>query len=439
MSRVADSTIKGFLYQFNLTLKQILKSDNDTDIQVEGIIEDIDVLEKDKVTAIQCKYHEAQEAYSLSLIYKPVLQMLKTYVQLYKDNPESDIMFILYAYFPALQEGRIKLTVPDLNQILNTENIDYICNYVTYIKEVQDATILERISKRTKTPEDKALIKQYFNDNELAIKCDLEDFINNHFTFEIGKPFIGLENDVKELLVEAGFSTDDVKDLFYPNAIQKIAEVSIIRNDEERFINRQRIIEELKETKATAITRWTKELEDYKDFLKAKRKQLSYNLNTNYRKRCFVIQASELDDFEDEIVMFIKDFTTKYCCKVKLHIPPIFCIQDYDYDKTNQLISRLFAKGIRVESGYKGCTFFKEAFIHEPEKKINEGWMEYTAKICYGMPEIYEVLNQNRPDDFFVVANYMPDEISPEDVNLELINIKTFSDLKYLLKLSEVI
>lgn len=41
MGRVADSTIKGFMYQFNLSLNDILKS-NDGTIRMEGIIEDID-------------------------------------------------------------------------------------------------------------------------------------------------------------------------------------------------------------------------------------------------------------------------------------------------------------------------------------------------------------------------------------------------------------
>ena len=41
MGRVADSTIKGFMYQFNLSLNEILKSTNEI-IQIEGIIEDID-------------------------------------------------------------------------------------------------------------------------------------------------------------------------------------------------------------------------------------------------------------------------------------------------------------------------------------------------------------------------------------------------------------
>ena len=42
MGRVADSTIKGFMYQFNLTLNQILGALDDI-IKVEGTVEDIDM------------------------------------------------------------------------------------------------------------------------------------------------------------------------------------------------------------------------------------------------------------------------------------------------------------------------------------------------------------------------------------------------------------
>ena len=62
MGRVADSTIKGFMYQFNLSLNEILKS-NDETIGMEGIIEDIDKVSSSEVTAIQCKYHERVETF----------------------------------------------------------------------------------------------------------------------------------------------------------------------------------------------------------------------------------------------------------------------------------------------------------------------------------------------------------------------------------------
>jgi len=41
MERIADSTIKGFMYQFNLSLNEILKSTNEI-VKIEGIIEDIE-------------------------------------------------------------------------------------------------------------------------------------------------------------------------------------------------------------------------------------------------------------------------------------------------------------------------------------------------------------------------------------------------------------
>lgn len=41
MGRIADATIKGFMYQFNLSLNEILKSADEV-IKIEGIIEDID-------------------------------------------------------------------------------------------------------------------------------------------------------------------------------------------------------------------------------------------------------------------------------------------------------------------------------------------------------------------------------------------------------------
>lgn len=58
MSRVANHTILGFLYQFNKTLLIILESDDSKDIIVEGPIEDIDRRDSDgSIEAIQCKYH----------------------------------------------------------------------------------------------------------------------------------------------------------------------------------------------------------------------------------------------------------------------------------------------------------------------------------------------------------------------------------------------
>lgn len=44
MSRTADYTIQGFIYQFIITFHKLLISTDDAEITVEGIIEDIDIV-----------------------------------------------------------------------------------------------------------------------------------------------------------------------------------------------------------------------------------------------------------------------------------------------------------------------------------------------------------------------------------------------------------
>ena len=46
MDRTATDTIKGFNYQFNRTILEILNAEPDTKIVLEGYIEDIDVFKK---------------------------------------------------------------------------------------------------------------------------------------------------------------------------------------------------------------------------------------------------------------------------------------------------------------------------------------------------------------------------------------------------------
>lgn len=432
ISRVADSTIKGFLYQFNLTLKNIIESSSDFEIQVEGIIEDIDVISEKNIKAIQCKYHESQEKFNLSTIYKPILQMLKSYSQ----NPDADITYILHAHFPSLEIGDKILTEDEIQSILSTNNIDYISNYIAYIKPPQDPEIIELIQKSYKTNEDKKRIKDHYIQHNPAISCDLNIFLKDKFKFEIGKSYKDLELEIKQLLIAESLSESDVQDIFYPNAIQKIAELSINPNDSERLINKLWLLKELKNTKKTAITRWTKELSDYKKLLKVRQRQLSSNLNSNTRKRCFVFEPNNIEKFYDNIVMFVKDFTVTYCHKPKLHHPAVFCIRNTSRSSIDEVVSRLYSKGIEVETGYRGNEFFKDAFIKEPERKIIENWMQFKLRLTHETDEFFTIINENKPDDIFIIGSSRNEKLDARDVNVEILDIHNFEELKYLLKLT---
>lgn len=73
--RQADSTIKGYLYQFNKSIYEILLLEDEASITLEGAIEDIDVLSPTSLTTIQCKYHEDKK-YQISSVAVPILEML---------------------------------------------------------------------------------------------------------------------------------------------------------------------------------------------------------------------------------------------------------------------------------------------------------------------------------------------------------------------------
>lgn len=431
ISRVADSTIKGFLYQFNLTLKTLFES-TDSEIRVEGIVEDIDVIDNRGNKAIQCKYHESQEDFNLSTIYKPILQMLKTYSQ----NRDADILYRLYAYFPSLDQGERKITQEEIQLILNTTNIDYIANYIVYIKPCASPEILSLIQKKHKSLDEKKRIKDYYIQERPAVGCDINEFFQNKFLFEIGKSYADLEEEVKKYLIDEGLSESDVEEIFYPNAIQTIAETSMNSVDSERLINKLTLIQNLKNTKKTAITRWTKELSDYKKLLKVRLRQLSSNLNANSRKRCFIFDPCNIENFSDGIVLFIKDYVDIYSFKPRLHKPVIFCIQNYNKDDIDGMVSRLYSKGIEVETGYRGKGFFKEAFIRESEFKVNENWMQFRMRLCFFREEVFCVLKENKPDDIFIISKKTIDNIDLRDVNVELLDVSNFDELRYLLKIT---
>ncbi len=119
MPRTADYTIQGFLYQFHKTLSVILNSSDESEITIEGPIEDIDVSDGSSTEAIQCKYHEAQSNFQLSLIYKPILQMMDHF----QSNSDKEIRYTLFAYFPDhYPKSNFSLKRSHLEQILKTTN-----------------------------------------------------------------------------------------------------------------------------------------------------------------------------------------------------------------------------------------------------------------------------------------------------------------------------
>ena len=92
--RSAIATIKGYYYQFDYFILQLLKCNNETDsICIEGI-EDVDLKTVDESTAIQCKYYAGTE-YNHSVIAQPLRYMLDHYLS----KANNGIKYKIYGYY----------------------------------------------------------------------------------------------------------------------------------------------------------------------------------------------------------------------------------------------------------------------------------------------------------------------------------------------------
>ena len=396
MSRTADYTIQGFIYQFIVTLRKILLADSDSEIVIEGPIEDIDIITPTGIEAIQCKYHEAKDKFILSSIYKPVLQMMSHY---YK-NPTRNIKYRLYAHFPNETVGSKKvLTITEINQILSSKD-----------KGFESLKL------------------------ELVGFTDFSGFISK-FELEFGASLVDLEKSVIVALSVEGFSTEDSEEIFYPNSIHRIAQISTKHNSDERKVTKSEFVTNLREKKKTAITRWTRELNSYEKFLKKRREQMRDNLNKNSRIRAIILESQFITDFEIRAVQLIVDFVYKYNSKIKLHNCPLV-ILICDEDMLNTIWLKLNSKKIIVERGHIAGQFDVKHFLREPMKVIKDSKSEFMLRLCL-YSEFQQIKKEVNIDDIFLIAEkgliFLKDI---EDCNIEIIESKEINEIKYLLSLT---
>lgn len=138
------------------------------------------------LTAIQCKYHEAKVDFTVSAIYKPLLQMM----QHFSVNQKASISYVLFAHFPN-PPANYKVSRADLQAALVTKNK----KLRKYCKALNGGAILDKFLPKV--------------------------------SIQFGPTWDGMIESVHAALVAAGIPRGDVDTLAYPNAIQAIANLSI--------------------------------------------------------------------------------------------------------------------------------------------------------------------------------------------------------------------
>src|SRR5690606_11670577 len=118
--RTATDTIKGYFYQFDLSILTLLElKDENHQITVEGI-EDIDINNATVETAVQCKYHSKTE-YNHSVIAKPIRLMLNHFREVLNGKEKK----VKYNYYGHFKSGQYKLITPITLDFLKNNLLTY--------------------------------------------------------------------------------------------------------------------------------------------------------------------------------------------------------------------------------------------------------------------------------------------------------------------------
>lgn len=402
MPRTATYTIQGFLYQFNKSLLELLRADYTQEITLEGPIEDIDISDATgHIQAIQCKYHEAQDQFTTSKIYKPILQMLLNYCE----SANNNISYRLFLFFPNEEVCKRQIELTEIESALSSTDAD-LRILINEIKNKQ------------------------FDLNEFQRIC----------TIEFGPSLSELEKNILSEFSKTSLPKDSIETLYYPNAINEIAHFSIKHSSEERTLIKTEFLKRLQDIRKIAISKWTLALKSRDKILKTKRSQLKGNLAKNSRERCFVIDNECVEDFYDHIVGFIKDYIDKYHSKSVHDHTPIFYLKCSE-DHFQEILRRLYKKGVGFNDGKIAGEFEPDHFFRQPVEKFVRPHMQrdFSIRIANFDPQNDHLFKKNF-DDVFIISKQIDGAVFQNtDTEVEYLSVSCFTHLRYVLGLTDAI
>lgn len=329
--RSASPTIKGYYYQFDLTIKHALSLARDDDYIIAEGIEDIDIYTASEASAIQCKYH-TDISYIPSKIRKPIMLMLSHYV-----GTDVDIKYTLYAHFEDYRD-EIFLSLEDLKNIL------------TYTE--------------------KKVEKCFYRDNNIDDET-LVGFLEN-FNFKLGEEFFQQKQRVIALIMSQFGCTNFVADkLYYNNALRFIIDKSKEDDVLDRNFTKAQFIQAI-DIKKALYSEWYIAAKGKQTYLRELKGTLftSNCMKSRTRKR-FIVLGHELllgGDQQMPLSEFVMSLANSYYTVNSSHRDtlPIVVIVDCNEQEMHSLKSALIGNGLRYEDGMEHVQFSASFFNEKP-------------------------------------------------------------------------
>ncbi|MRI32609.1 hypothetical protein EOPP23_06360 [Endozoicomonas sp. OPT23] len=330
MDRSAIDTIRGYCYQFDKSILEVLSLKNDTDsIEVEGI-EDVDVKQDGEVSAVQCKYYEKTE-YNHSVIAKPIRLMLEHFAK----NRNLVGKYYLFGHY---KSGQNKLPTEITIEFLKDKFLTYTKNKIKY----QEYLILG------------------LTDN------DLEEFIGRLILDINAKSFDEQHGQVVEELVKNFSCTKEEAIHYYYNAaFSAITKLGCDHNN--RIITKSEFINKLSKTKVL-FNIWLYKFKGRKQYLtKLKSDLFSRSLNTQPYDRFFVIDisSSRSDSEVKDCIYSIQKSWSNLSKRTPSPYSPYLYIYGKEKEIVNSIKKQVYNEGLVFSDGYnfRGSNFCVNTII----------------------------------------------------------------------------
>lgn len=337
-SRSAEATIKGYFYQFDNSILEILKLKNDSDsITVEGI-EDIDINSSGDISAIQCKYYEGTD-YNHSIISEPIRLMLNHFAN-YKKGLNPKIRYILRGHY---KSGHNKLITPIDVDFLKT-------NFLTYkYKKIQ---------------------YKHHEDLSLGDK-DLEEFISQ---LEININASNYDSQFNELteLLKMQFNCEhfSAEHFFYNNCLKQIKNLSIKSSLNDRTVTKKNFILSIN-TRKVLFNEWYIVYKTKKEYLKSIAQNLKSTRALQASKAKIILIGNNIlsaDNSELPIENFIINLISKYykMNSALRDAKPITLVFECSEIKLKSIKEYLIDNEILFNDGYEHIKFSPSIFNLKP-------------------------------------------------------------------------
>lgn len=317
--------IKGFAYQFDKTIFEILSSPiEDKQFSFE-YLQDLN----DDYYVMQIKHKEASN-YTDTAIREPVVQLIEAF----REDPKTQ--YILYCHFKNTTEQRIRIDEEKINKILATP--------------------------KGKSKEAKALAKRMSTIDEELRKtfCNSFELI---FSASHQSQFESVLNVIKS---EFSIQSNDLAEMYYSQLIHGIQQI-ILREPkpEMRSCSKMQLRELIKKGKNLYFLSAFKEYKGEKEYLrliKTKTTQLQKN-QKNLLAFGAGIKCESLS-----IGGFLSILCDKYFKKATFQIEPLTVLMPRA--RIIQVKKELIQSGIQFNDGYEEIEFSESIFLQPPVKAV---------------------------------------------------------------------